>query len=234
MCSAPTTFSQSSWGTGLAASEYARRYFSGVAYALRVRRSDGRAGCPPSEGRRRGSCWARRERGVHWAGKLLFWNRISREEYRSTAFPINNPRNAAQQRTYSDTPVYGWHVRAGGGDGCLFQSSRGGRRWAAAGRGSCGSLSADAKPSSADAQRLKAIDEGTWAVLKQLSMAGAPLCEWPGAVPGHDTVAVAGWMEDGRNPLAALCPACLGKSKALLEAAIDEDGPRICAFAGCV
>ena len=97
-----------------------------------------------------------------------------------------------------------------------------------------GSLSADAKPPSADAQRLKAIDEGTWAVLKQLSMAGAPLCEWPGAVPGHDTVAVAGWMEDGRNPLAALCPACLGKSKALLEAAIDEDGPRICAFAGCV
>ena len=96
-----------------------------------------------------------------------------------------------------------------------------------------GSLSADAKPPSADAQRLKAIDEGTWAVLKQLSMAGAPLCEWPGAVPGHDTVA-AGWMEDGRNPLAALCPACLGKSKALLEAAIDEDGPRICAFAGCV
>ena len=96
-----------------------------------------------------------------------------------------------------------------------------------------GSLSGDAKPPSADAQTLKAIDEGTWAVLKQLSMAGAPLCEWPGAVPGHDTVA-AGWMEDGRNPLAALCPACLGKSKALLEAAIDEDGPRICAFAGCV
>ena len=101
-----------------------------------------------------------KEGGGGAAGKLLYSTRISREEYRSTAFPINNRWNVAQQRTYS-APQYTvgtcvlaavmgayFKVRAAVGDGQPRAEVP-------------GSLSADAKPSSADAQRLKAIDEGT-------------------------------------------------------------------------